>query len=420
MYFIYNIILTILALILSPVILVLFALKPKLRAGFWQKIGLYKIKLSKPKTIWIHAVSVGEVNAVEGFVKRAYQELENCNIVLSTVTRTGNAVAQQKLGKFTDSILYFPYDFAFSTISAINAIKPDAVIIAETEIWPNFSNELNKRDIPLMIINGRISPNSYKGYKKFEFFFKQILSKYTLILMQSESDKQRITDIGAPSNKTEVMGNLKYDITRALTVDEENNLKQSLKTKGKDIFIAASTHQGEDEIVLDSYKELKSKHDNLKLLLAPRHPERNSNVLELISKTGYTYGQRSKDNNFEECDIILLDTMGELGKLYSIAKIAFIGGSFSNTGGHNPLEAAIYNVPTVSGPTVFNFKEVYTFLTEANASIIVDNGEELTQSIDGLLTDTEKYSICSNSCKAIFEQNGGALEIALNKLKSLI
>lgn len=420
MYFFYNLLFTLLAIVFLPVILIAFAIKPKLRAGFWQKIGFYKFNLKQRKTIWIHAVSVGEVNAVEGFVKQTRKQLNDCNIVLSTVTRTGNEVANKKLADFADKIVYFPYDFVFSVASAINAIKPDVVIIAETEIWPNLSNELHKRKIPLMVINGRISPNSHKGYKKLKFFFKQILSKYALILMQSNGDKDRIIDIGAPQEKTEVMGNLKYDITNVLKAEEINDLKQSFKANDKDVLIAASTHQGEDEIVLDAFVRLKQKHPDLKLLIAPRHPERNNNVMELILKTGFTSGKRSQNSNFDDCDIILLDTMGELGKLYSISKIAFIGGSFSNTGGHNPLEAAIYNIPTISGSTIFNFKEVYKFLTQAEASILVQNKEELALTIDELLSNTQKYEQCSNSCKKIFDENGGALDFAINKLKTLI
>lgn len=420
MFFIYSLVLTILAVVFLPIILIAFVVQPKFRAGFWQKIGFYNLNLPKEKTVWIHAVSVGEVNAVEGFVKEARKQFSNCNIVLSTVTRTGQAVANSKLKEYTDQIIYFPYDFVFSINSALNAINPDLVIIAETEIWPNFTNETTKRNIPITIINGRISPNSHKGYKKISFFFSKILAKYSLILMQTEGDAQRIVDIGAPQDITKVMGNLKFDITNKLTEEETSSLQDTLKSKDYKVLIAGSTHSGEDEVVLDAYKKLKEQHSNLKLLLAPRHPERNKQVFELIKEVTSRCGLRSEKDNFEEKDIIVLDTMGELGQLYSICDVAFLGGSFSNTGGHNPLEASIYNKPTVSGPTVFNFKDIYRFLTEAGASIVVEDQENLYNKIEELLSDSQIYKTTSDACKQVFEKNSGALEYSIKELKELI
>jgi len=419
-YLIYNILLISFVIYILPFLLFLFATRAKFRAGFWQKIGFYRVNLPKNKTIWVHAVSVGEVNAVENFIKQLRKDFNDCNIVLSTVTKTGQEVANKKLANFTDQIIYFPYDFVFSVRLALRAIKPDMVIIAETEIWPNFSNEVNKKGIPLLLINGRISPGSHKGYKKLRFFFKSVLDKYSSILMQTEGDKSRIIDIGAPVEKTQIMGNLKFDIYPSLNANEIDELRKQLKIENSKVLIAGSTHTGEDEIVLNTYKELKNEHPDLKLLLAPRHPERNESVFNLISKTGYNCGKRSLNSNFVESDIILLDTMGELGKLYSIADIAFIGGSFSNTGGHNPLEAAIYNVPTISGPTVFNFKDIYRYLTEANATIIANTQDELTSAVRKLLNSKDVYETYSNACSKIFEENGGAINFAVNELRKYL
>jgi 3-deoxy-D-manno-octulosonic-acid transferase len=421
MFFAYSLLFYLLVLIFWPFILLAFVIKSKLRAGFWQKIGFYQnFKLSRQKTLWIHAVSVGEVNAVEGFVKSLKTEFPDFNIVISTVTRTGQDVATKKFANVADKIIYFPYDFIFSINQAIKAIKPEAVIVAETEIWPNFTNELFKKQIPIMIINGRISPNSYKGYKKISFFFRKILSKYSLILMQTQSDKDRIVDIGSPENKTKVMGNLKFDITDKIDANQIRVLCDELKTASCKVIIAGSTHAGEDEIVLDVYKKLKHKYADLKLLIAPRHPERNQSVLDLIKNTTAKYGLRSQNDNFENSDIIMLDTMGELGNLYSICDIAFIGGSFSGTGGHNPLEAAIYDKPTISGPTVFNFKDIYRYLTEAEASFIVSNQDELYDKIDDLLFDEVFYQQVSQKCKTVFDENSGALDYSIKELKELI
>lgn len=420
MFFIYNFLLLIFAVIFSPVAFAAFIIKPKFRAGFWEKIGFYKKKIIDKKSIWIHAVSVGEINAVEWLIKKIKQDFPGYNIVVTTVTATGQEVANKKLSNTADIISYFPYDFGFSVKSAVKAFNPALVIIAETEIWPGFINEINKQQVPLMLVNGRISPGSFRGYRKFRFFFKKALEKFSLILMQTDSDRERIIKIGAPSNITETMGNLKFDINKQLDDNAVNNLKNSLKIGNQRVLIAGSTHQGEDELVLNVYKKLKKDFPCLKLLLAPRHPERNENALNLIKAVGYKYGQKSLKQGFDNADIILLDVMGELGQLYSVAYCAFIGGSFSGTGGHNPLEPAIYGVPVVSGPTVFNFKDIYSFMTEIGAAKIVENEESLYNQFKNHLEDEGNYKKASNACFEIFDKNKGALDFAIQKIKNFI
>lgn len=419
MYAFYNTALIILAVLLSPVILAAFCLQPKLRAGFWQKIGFYKKKNEK-QSIWFHAVSVGEVNAVEALIKRAKQEFPEYNIAVTTVTKTGQEVANKKLKDTADIIAYFPYDFSFSINAALNSVNPKIIVIAETEIWPNFCHQANKKDIPVILVNGRISPNSYKGYKKAKFFFEQVLSNFSLILMQTPQDMERILHIGASVDKTEVMGNLKFDITDKLNNEQIYELKNSLGIDNNKVLIAGSTHKGEDEIIINAYKHLKEDLPEIKLLLAPRHPERNEQVFKLLNTAGLNIGKRSQNATLKDSDVILLDTMGELGKLYSVATVAFIGGSFSGTGGHNPLEAAIYGVPVVSGQTVFNFKDIYKFMTETSAAVLVNNETELYEKLKELLTNNELYSITSNSCLNIFDKNKGALDFAVNKIKSYL
>ncbi len=416
MYLVYNLLLPALAILLSPLVLIAFVFQPKLRAGFWEKIGFYSINLPKRSTIWVHAVSVGEVNAVESLVKNLRKKYHSKNIVLSTVTRTGQEVAHKKLGEHTDKIIYFPYDFWLSVVLAIKAVRPNLVIIAETEIWPNFSNELKNRKIPLLIVNGRISPNSYEGYKNFSFFFRRILRNYSSILMQSETDKERIVDIGANPVITEVMGNLKFNMTNILNAEEIKDLENSLKLNQQKVFVAGSTHSGEDEIVLNLYEHLKDENPDLKLIIAPRHPERYTQVLELIDQTGCNWGLRSKNDGFDENDIIMLDTMGELSKMYAICHFAFIGGSFSGTGGHNPLEATVYNKPVLSGNIVYNFKDIYEILTSENAAVVVKNEKELLENAQKLMKDKDFYNSMAEACKNVFEKNSSALEYALEKI----
>ncbi len=415
---IYNLLLILLSILLLPVILIALVLVPKFRAGIWQKLGFYNIKLDENKeTIFFHAVSVGEVNAIEALVKKTRETFPQANIVLSTTTKTGQEIANKKLSKVVDQITYFPFDYFFSVNAFLNAVKPDKIIIAETEIWPDFVYLSKRRNIPVYIVNGRLSPHSYKGYKKFSFFFKPILSLYEGIFMQSEGDVERILDVGAPKEKTKFMGNLKFDIAPVLNNQEISDLANGLKLNGEKMIAAASTHKGEDEIVLASYSEIKKDYPNLKLLIAPRHPERYDAVEALLKESGFSYGRRSKNDTFENNDIIMLDTMGELMKMFSICHFAFIGGSFSTTGGHNPLEANIWGKPVLSGDCVFNFKDIYAYLTNTKAAKLSSSQNELTEDMKKLLTDANYYNEACIDSRKIFDENKGAVDFVINELK---
>lgn len=402
-----------------PVILIALALVPKFRAGIWTKLGFYRnIKLDRSKeTIFFHAVSVGEVNAVEALIKSTRKALPDANIVLSTTTRTGQEIANKKLANTVNAITYFPFDFFFSVLACLNTIKPNKIIIAETEIWPDFVYIANKLNIPVYIANGRLSPNSYKGYKKFSFFFKPVLAQYAGIFMQTQGDMERILDVGANPEITKVMGNLKFDIKPTMNQEEINTLANSLELHGEKMIAAASTHKGEDEIILDVFSALKEEYPTLKLLLAPRHPERYSAVEALIKETNISYGKRSNNDTFKNNDIIMLDTMGELMKMFSLCHFAFIGGSFSQTGGHNPLEANIWGKPVVSGDCVFNFKDIYAYLTKTKAAKLSTTKEELLNDMQKLLSDEEHYAQACIDTQKIFKENNGAVEFVINELK---
>lgn len=417
---VYNFVLIFAAIVLIPVILIAFIVQPKFRAGFFEKLGFYNIKLGKKPTIMFHAVSVGEVNAVETLIKRTREEFPECNIILTTTTKTGQEIANKKLFETVDVITYFPYDFAFSVFSLLNKIKPDIILIAETEIWPDFMYIAKKMDIPVFIINGRLSPNSYKGYKKFSFFFKPILSLYEGILMQSEGDAQRISDVGAKPQVTKVMGNLKFDIEKNIDPAQIEALKNETQLAQNRLIIAASTHKGEDEILLDSYVKIKEEFPDAKFMIAPRHPERYESVDALIQKTGLSYGKRSSHDTFAQNDIIMLDTMGELMKFFSICTFAFIGGSFSSTGGHNPLEANIWDKPVLSGDCVFNFKDIYAFLTKTKAAKLVKTPEELTKAMRHLLEDETYYKEACKDAAKIFDENRGAVDFAVKTIKEYV
>lgn len=289
--------------------------------------------------------------------------------------------------------------------------------MAETELWPFFAFYAKKNNIPLLLINGRISDDSFKTYKYFSWFFKHIFNCYEGIYTQSTEDMEKMVKIGAPSKKTEVMKNLKFDIQKNTTpIDFEKGFGE----KEGQIIIAGSTHKGEDEIILQTFKNLKKEFKNLKLIIAPRHLTRTDSIASLIKETGFKFGLRSKKDNFKENDILLLDTLGELSRMYSVVDIAFIGGSFNNTGGHNPLEAIIYSKPVVSGPSIKNFKDIYWLLTRSDAARVVKTQAKMEEHFRKLLSDKDFYAKAAADTKEIFENQKGAKDFVIDKMRKIL
>lgn len=420
MFLIYGILSTIVFIIILPFWLILGIFKSGLIAGFKEKCGFYDNYLpanpSACSPVVFYGISVGEVLAMENLIKKTKEKFPQIDIVLMTGTRTGQEIARKKLGDVCSFISYFPYDIPFCINNFLNKLTPSAVFIMETELWPNFAYILNKKKIPLFIINARISDKTYKNYKKFSGFFKPVLQKYTGIFPQSRKDMEKFVSIGASPDKIQVMGNLKFDIKKP----EINDLKFN-KNFDEKIFLAGSTHAGEDEIILEIFCELKKEISGLKLILAPRHPERMESVFNLMRAAEPDCAKYSKINSssfLPSC--LLLDTMGELGKVYSVCDAAFLGGSFNSTGGHNPLEAVIFEKPVVSGPNICNFKNIYETLVSASAGKIVKTPAELKNELKKLFTDEDYYKKTSLECKKVFEQNQGALDFAINIIQTLV
>lgn len=411
--FIYRILSTILFLISLPIYAAVRACRGKFLPGWKEKFGKFTAPELGEKVIMFHGVSVGEVIALENLIKKTKETFPDYKIVITTGTKTGQEIAHKKFDNIADFITYFPFDITICVELFLKKIKPSVVLIAETELWPTFAAYCKKRGIPLFVINGRISDSTYKSYRLLKGFFRELFKNYTKILTQSEEDKEKFISIGAPADKTMVMKNLKFDVKRAdanIEIGQENNR----------IIIAGSTHKGEDEIVLNSFSELKKEFPDIKLLLAPRHLTRVNEVKELVEKTNLPYGQRSNNENFLNNDIIILDTLGELSRMYQICNFAFIGGSFNKTGGHNPLEAIVYNKPAISGPSIHNFRDIYWILSRSKAGKVVKTPQELTNYMHKLLADKEFYIESCNDCKTVFEFQQGAMEFVISELKNIL
>lgn len=380
--------------------------------GWKEKFGNLKSPFSPDsKIIMLHGVSVGEVIALENLVKKLKETFPKYKLVVTTGTKTGQDIAQKKFDGIADLVTYFPFDIPSAVNKFLDELKPSLVLIAETEIWPNFAVGCKKRNIPICIINGRISDSTYKTYKIAKPFFNEVFKNFTAVYAQSQEDLQKYISLGMKN--TEFMGNLKFDIKKK---DADIDLGQN----GHKVLIGGSTHKGEDEIVLDCFKKLKSEFPNLKLLLAPRHPQRVPEIEQLIGQRELSYGLRSKDEKFTDHDIIILDTLGELGKMYSICDIAFIGGSFNKTGGHNPLEAVVYDKPTLSGPCIHNFKDIYSILQKAGAAKVVSTPNELFLTLNTLLSEENCYNQAKAACRQVFEEQGGALNFVITKVGELL
>ena len=361
--------------------------------------------------IMFHGVSVGEVNALEKLIKTTKENFPNAKIVITTGTHTGQDIAHKKFRESADLITYFPVDLPSIVRTFLDKVNPKVVFIAETEIWPNFAIETHKRDIKLFVINGRISDKSFKSYKLFKFFFKPFLNLYTGIYTQSDDDNSKFLYLGSNPETTKRMNNLKFDITKP-------DVNFDFDKSGSRIILAGSTHHGEDEIVLKTFTKLKINNPDLRLILAPRHLTRKDEVTKLVDKTSFKYDFRSNNRNgMEGIDILILDTLGELGKMYAFCDIAFIGGSFNKTGGHNPLEALVFNKPVISGPSIHNFRDIYGLIEKAGAGFVVKNQGEFFNIANKLLTDKTYYQKTVDSAIKVFEEQQGALDFVINIIR---
>lgn len=404
--FFYNLVL----LIIFPLVLIFFLIQTifinKRRSGLLKKLGFYFNNISYKQTIVMHCVSVGETLSAIPFISKISNIFEK-NIIFTTTTKTGWQIANSKLLDKVKKIEFFPLDFPFAVISFLNKYSPMCIIITETELWPNIIFLAKLKKIPVFIINGRISDRSFPKYRKFKWFFKSFLD-YPFFLMQSEIDKERIIEMGAQKEKVIVTGNIKYDYIEEKVEFKRNSFGLS---DGDIIWIAGSTHNGEEEIILKTYMTLLKSFSNLKLIIAPRHPERFKLVEDLVKNFPFKYTLRTKNEKIEE--VMILDTIGELKIFYSLCDIAFVGGSLVSVGGHNIIEPAIFEKPVIFGPNMQNFKDISeSFLKNGGAYQVDENS--IFSVIYNLLENKNLRETVGKKAKEIVLKNAGSLEKTIN------
>jgi 3-deoxy-D-manno-octulosonic-acid transferase len=386
--------------------------------------------------IWIHAVSVGEAIAAVPLIKKIKERHPAAEVIVSTVTDTGQKVARERIGNIA-RIVYVPFDLPFTIGSAFRKIKPSLFIIMETELWPNAIRILSRSGVPVLLMNGRISEKSFDGYKKLRFFIKDVLKNVSIFCMQNELYAERIKELGAEPDKIKAIGNFKFDTRPSSTVPEwtkivkDQGSRVKSKTHGGQGFtiIAGSTHRTEEDLILDAYIKLREDFPELNLIIAPRHPERFREVEELLKKKGLEYIKRSEvrsqkpeiRKSDEETSalpsfrvsglIVLLDVIGELSSVYSACDVAIMGGSFIEHGGQNPLEPAFWGKAIVCGPHMENFPFIDDFYRGGGA-LKVDS-DNLYESLKSFLTSPEKISSMGKVAKELYEKNSGATDRAM-------
>ena len=437
--FLYNFLLLSGLLIGGWLLLPLILTSSKRRQTFLYRIGIkppseMAVRSSKPtlKPIWVHALSVGEVLAAFPLVQAIQTRFPKRPLILSASTQTGYQIAVQRFSSMAAGIVYFPYDLPFCVKTISNRIDPALMIIIETDIWPNFLHFMQARNIPVMLVNARISENALRTYLRFGFFTKLMFGAFTTVCIQSKADVSRFMRLGVSRERLELCGNIKFEtqsinitdlktdrFMRQLKIPACPRVKIGLKS-GLKIIVAGSTHPGEETIILDAYRHLKLTEPDTLLIIAPRDPRRAVSVLRLCRDAGYfslTLKQRQKDSASDSDkipDVLIVDTIGLLKKLYAIAHIAFIGGSLVNCGGHNPLEAALFAKPILFGPDMSDFASIRHKLIDAQAALQVHDADSLYNAFRKLLTDQPYAHKMGHNAYRLLQENRGAVSKTVN------
>ena len=370
---------------------------------------------SHKKTAWIHAVSVGEVNLIASLITSLEHRLPDWDFVISTTTRTGMQLAQQKHPELTK--FYFPIDFSWAVRSALRRVQPDMIILAELELWPNLIAQCHHAQIPITIVNGRLSSKSYHGYQRFKFLVKPMFEKLSLVTAQTETYRKRFVDLGTPALHSFVTGSIKFDgACTPSNQPQQDSLKRQAGISDQDtVWVAGSTQAPEEEMVANIYQKLKRKHTSLRLVIVPRHIERSSAIAQMLAERGTDVMRRSEFGNRQATSdtVILVDTIGELASWWHVGQIAFVGGSFGNRGGQNMLEPAFAAAAVCFGPNTWNFNEIVQQLLVADAVCQLPNQTALESFIEQCLAQpTWSAQLGKKAKQCVLDHQGASDQIA--------
>ncbi|UWZ84983.1 3-deoxy-D-manno-octulosonic acid transferase [Occallatibacter riparius] len=423
--FVYNVALVVGLVVSAPWWLWRMATTHKYREGLAERLGRVPERLlSDPDTrpvIWIHAVSVGEVLAVSRLIGELDHALPEHRILLSTTTRTGQELARQRIG--AHRVFYAPLDLPWATRAYLNALGPELLVLAETEFWPNLLAGCFRRRIPVAVVNARISDRSWPRYRALRALWRPLLSRLSAVLAQSELDAERLRALGCLPDRVSVAGNLKFDIRAAQEADATRLLRRLAPDA---VFVVAgSTLEGEESAVIAAHRSVLPQYPSLITVLAPRHPERFDYVAAVLAASGVPSVRRSSwlgneaPSLLSRGQIVLLDSIGELASVYSLASVAFVGGSLVPAGGHNPLEPAQFGVPIVMGPHYANFRSITEDL-RAHDALRIAHKENLWPTFDELLGDRELAQAIGQRAREVFEQQAGATARCVDAIRAIV
>jgi len=418
MYFIYDILIFIAALLYLP----FYVLRGRVHAALWMRLGFFDKDYFKSvrgkDVVWIHAVSVGEARAAESLLRLIRLNWPTKSIVVSTVTPTGYAIVKSVL-KEGEVAFYAPLDISWVVKKFLSCIKPTLLIILETELWPNLIRLAKKQKVRVAIANGRISDRSYRRYKKVKSLLYRTLRRVDLFCMQNKESAERISLLGAPVERVHITGNIKFDISSDLKRTPAFMRLKEL-TKGCLLLIAGSTHENEEEILIGLYKSLRKDFASLRLLIAPRHLERIDHIQRIIRFHGLEAVRLSRLEQFSSAQVALVDTIGDLSVLYELSAIAFIGGSLIKKGGHNPIEPAVFAKPILFGKFMYNFKEIRNIFLKEKAGLEVDGPSALEYDLRRLLASPSERKELGDRARGLLDKNRGAAEQTFLEIKGLL
>jgi 3-deoxy-D-manno-octulosonic-acid transferase len=428
MYGLYSVLIVAFFAVMSPFLIYQAVRYRKYIGSFTQRLGYLPVSfnLDGDESIWIHAVSVGEVLTARALLPALRERYPKLRLFLSTTTMTGQQIARNNL-QYVDEVFYFPFDLGFIVNRTLQLVRPRLFIMMETEIWPNQLRACRRAGVRTMLVNGRISSRSYPRYRLARPFFRRVLHHVDRFCMQSDESARRVIDIGADRERVIVTGSLKFDsleIPGSQPIDRGRNrvLRYFRMSPDRPVVIAASTLKGEEEPVLDAFQRIRATMTNALLIIAPRKPQRFEDAERLARRAGWNVARRSELRVDAEPrhDVVILDTIGELAQLYQVATAVFVGGSLVDSGGHNILEPAVFGKPIVFGPYMQNFAEIAQTFVENAAAIQVRSGRELEVALLDLLGDPVRRARLGAAARALVEANRGARTKTLAAIAQLL
>lgn len=391
----------------------------KTRDGFWQRFGFVKLPPFDGQTLWFHGASAGDLLALSPMISRLRAKLPTARIVVSTMTNTGALMAQQRLKGQVDAVIYAPWDLFFSTRRAVAAVKPALLVLEYTEIWPNLIRAAHASGAKVALTNGRFSKKHLGRYEALFSAIENPLLDIDLFLMREDDEAERALQLGAPKDRVRVTGNTKFDALVPPESAHDGGLKQALGLPdGAPVWIAGSTHEGEEEVLLAAYRQLVAQFPELRLVIAPRYLERAERVAQLARDAGQRVALRSKGNT-DGAPVVLLDTIGELSRAYALATVVFVGGSFTTRGGQNILEPAAQGKPVLFGPHMENFRDSVAVLV-GRGGIQVNDVEHLVRVMSDLLARPGSVESVGELARQAVRQISGASERNVAALAELL